>query len=195
LTKKIRLILSILARPTFGPNPFVSSSLSKICQFPNKIDILSFVSWLHSLPSKNVSLCQAGQFRVYNPPATVSGPRAGRSEVSAMSPESFRGSCGLKICAHLCSSVALVSARHAQIHHYLTALRIKNLEKIPDTGFFELSHAFCTTHANFQKQTSYKTMFINDIRKTRSARPIEAQPKIFPIGDATVRRAFYLHTL
>jgi hypothetical protein len=49
-----RLILLILARPTFGPNPFVSSFLSKICQFPSKIDILSFVSSLHSLVSKNV---------------------------------------------------------------------------------------------------------------------------------------------
>jgi hypothetical protein len=45
------------------PNPFVSSFLSKICQFPNKIDILSFVSSLHSLPSKNVSPCHAGQSR------------------------------------------------------------------------------------------------------------------------------------
>jgi hypothetical protein len=51
---KIQFILLILARPTFGPNPFVSSFISKICQFPNKFDILSFVSSLHSLPSKNV---------------------------------------------------------------------------------------------------------------------------------------------
>jgi hypothetical protein len=71
-----RLILLILARPTFGPNPFVSSFLSKICQFPNKIDILSFVSSLHSLPSKNVSLFQAGQFRVDSPPSTVNAPGA-----------------------------------------------------------------------------------------------------------------------
>lgn len=33
----------------------------------------------------------------------------------------------------------------------LTQLRIKNLEKIRGAGFFELSHAFCTTHARFEK--------------------------------------------
>jgi hypothetical protein len=92
----------------------------------------------------------------------------------------------------LCSSVALVSAKHAQNPLSLTEFRIKNLEKIFRASFFELSHAKCTTRSKTAKQTPQKILKDSHIQRNRFAGFFPGRSENFPIGDATVLDDFFL---
>jgi hypothetical protein len=70
--------------------------------------------------------------------------------------------------------------------------KIKKIEKNLGALNFELSHAFCTVTPSSSLHLHRSRLITNGFQNIDSTRDPRARPKIFPIGDATVRRCFYL---